>query len=364
MIAVGLLGALSYGVMQLSKSSSESQRKMSFNTSLNAMMGSIQTELSSRENCTVSLGGLAPNEEIQEIKEGMADPAAPGTFIPTSKIFMKVKNPGDRSHGMYIDKMQYVLSDDGTQDQLKVTFKAGYVNADGSLEGTKMLGSSEISKIFNLKVVKDPSSGKIQECYSDTSNLLGSLEQRICELDKKLVNSIGGTTTNCNPNITVRKLVNFVHTDTQCVDAGGQVVTLNSMLAFCKFSGTTCPGGWTQYDKWTATTKTICNATVSRGGGVNNSAWNTCLNKFQEKCGWGPSNESGGHAFKNSDEIEEKKYQTVLRVCYSPAGSISPCGEHMCYDNQFGKTYLDCSFNAGGSVEATCKAVRTQVGCF
>jgi type II secretory pathway pseudopilin PulG len=360
MVSVGLLGAIAFGVMQFTKSSSESQRKMAFNNSLNAFTNSIQTELAKKENCSASLQGLPIGGTVLQIREGMVDPLNPAVIIPTGKILMRVRNPLDKGHGLYIESMRLTTNDAG-KEVLRTVFRAGYVNPNGTIKNVKMLGSSQIRKDFIINAIKNPVTGVITSCYSDFTNLMNTMDTKLCKVEKKIVEAVGGTTENCQPNITVNRLHMFIHKDTECTALGGSVQTVEGTVKLCRFNAAACPAGWTQFKNWTTTSKRICNASLQRGNGVNGNAWNACSNNnnIMSRCGWGKVNESGEHAWSDNGTIEEKSYETVLRVCYG-----GNCGDSVCYDNTVGNTYIDCGYSGGGSTRQICRAIRTQVGCY
>jgi len=56
-------------------------------------------------------------------------------------------------------------------------------------------------------------------------------------------------------------LVNNVHTQQDCINAGGEVVDSDVTLKQCRFAGSNCPSGWTQYKNWSTTiTPSNCDA--------------------------------------------------------------------------------------------------------
>ena len=46
-------------------------------------------------------------------------------------------------------------------------------------------------------------------------------------------------------------------TEGRCADSGGTTVTVGG-VTFCKFTGSSCPSGWTQYLNWSTTTPRSC----------------------------------------------------------------------------------------------------------
>ncbi len=362
MVAMGMLGVLGYGLMKFTETSGLQQQKMTFNQGLNSFTNSIQTELAKKENCSASLMNLASGAHINEIKEGKVDPSpsnTTGAIIPTGRILMKKHNPLDNS-GLFIDDMLYTQNQAG-KDVLRVTFVAGSIDAAGNRKLKKLVGSSTLKRDFIINAIKDPSTNLIINCYSDFTNLANTLEQKICDVEKKLVNAVGGTTTNCIPNISVTRLHLLIHKDSDCTSSGGSVVTVEGNVNICRMNAASCPGGWTQYKGWSTTTNRVCSASLSRGNGVNGNAWGACSpnQALINKCGHGTSNNSGSHSWDNNNNIEQKSYETVMRICYA-----LNCGDHICYDNDIGNTWVDCGYGGGGSSTQQCVATRTQIGCY
>ena len=65
-------------------------------------------------------------------------------------------------------------------------------------------------------------------------------------------------------------LVNSVHTQQDCINAGGEVVDSDVTLKQCRFAGSNCPSGWTQYKNWSTTIKLDCDECACR---MHNSWW-------------------------------------------------------------------------------------------
>lgn len=53
-------------------------------------------------------------------------------------------------------------------------------------------------------------------------------------------------------------LVNGIHTESECTDNGGSVVSDGSGNDFCRFSLSSCPSGWSQYEDWSTTESKYC----------------------------------------------------------------------------------------------------------
>jgi type II secretory pathway pseudopilin PulG len=356
-VALGMLGVGTYIFMKQQETSSLQQQKMSFNQTVNSYVNSFQTELSKRENCSATLTNLTVGSQVTEIKEGQLDPlSTTGGIIPTGNILYRVKNPLDAS-GVYINSMEYLTNAAG-KDVLRVEFKSGFIRS-GTEVKRKVVGGNTLKKDFIINSVKDPVTNTVINCYSDFSNLSKSLEGKICAVEKKLVEAIGGVTESCNPAYSNEKLYQEGHTERHCTMLGGTKVTADGQK-ICRFNGANCPGGWTQFKNWSTTENKTCGATLERGGSVNNNAWNACRQNAAliSRCGHGTSNSSGSHAWSNA-AVESKAYQTLMKICYG-----GNCGDKICYDNNIGNTWVDCAYNAGGSVLQYCVATRTQIGCY
>lgn len=104
-------------------------------------------------------------------------------------------------------------------------------------------------------------------------------------------------------------LINAQHTTNQCTSAGGTLFTVGTSGKACKFSGSSCPSGWSYLPSWSATTSTTspsgtstcdengvcCNAQCTTGG-------HTFDNHWIEGCSYGPS-------YGTCSYIEATKYQ-------------------------------------------------------
>ncbi len=67
----------------------------------------------------------------------------------------------------------------------------------------------------------------------------------------------GGASPSCIASrSTPASLVNFAHTEVDCVAAGGEVVDTAVTYKQCRFNAAACPSGWTKYLSWTTTTST------------------------------------------------------------------------------------------------------------
>ena len=118
-------------------------------------------------------------------------------------------------------------------------------------------------------------------------------------------------------------LVNGTHNVVQCTGSGGVVYS-----NFCMFNSSSCPGGWTQYLSWSATTSVSCS--VPYGAGY-------C-------CGGTRSCTTSGHGFSNAS-VESC---SVSWATYCSDTSCTPNPQPVC--------------QCGSS--QTCSSTITHVGCY
>jgi hypothetical protein len=120
----------------------------------------------------------------------------------------------------------------------------------------------------------------------------------------------------------------------------------------CKFPGSSCASGWTQYLKYTETSANTCT-----GGG-----------------GCGTSVTSGSHTFDNIDPVTEARpYSDGNQTSYS-CNCQSICSAPSCcaYDSVFEACYSCCvgyyqvcqtCTSCGAGNAKTCNSTVTAVGC-
>ncbi|MGB4253931.1 MAG: hypothetical protein WBJ22_02340 [Minisyncoccales bacterium] len=116
-------------------------------------------------------------------------------------------------------------------------------------------------------------------------------------------------------------LVNGVHTQDECKNAGGEVVDSDVTFKQCRFNASACPNGWTQYKYFTTT------QSVTGGGG-----------------GGYPDCTTGAHTWQNKPIIEY--------LCCS-SQQIGLGWREYCCPHRSGQTR--CTFTY---------AIITQVGCY
>ncbi len=115
-------------------------------------------------------------------------------------------------------------------------------------------------------------------------------------------------------------LVNSVHTGTNCVSANGIPTEIQGNKFVCRFISSTCPSGWTQYQKWSATSAGICFGSSATG------------------C-YGTSCSTGSHTFSN---------KTVEASCT--------------FTNSFSQDFGESTGCAVNSFD--CGPTILEIGCF
>jgi len=63
-------------------------------------------------------------------------------------------------------------------------------------------------------------------------------------------NGAGACLSQLNSFVGSQPLMNSVHSYSTCTSAGGQVTNIGTSFPICKFSGSSCPSGWTQYQNY------------------------------------------------------------------------------------------------------------------
>lgn len=136
-----------------------------------------------------------------------------------------------------------------------------------------------------------------------------------------------------------------------CTLAGGMPTTVGA-VTLCKFPGSSCASGWTQYLKYTETSANTCT-----GGG-----------------GCGTSVTSGSHTFNNINPVTEARpYSDGNQTSYE-CNCTSVCVNPTCclYDSVFEACYSCCNAystvcgtctSCGAGNAKTCNSTVTAVGC-
>ncbi len=139
-------------------------------------------------------------------------------------------------------------------------------------------------------------------------------------------------------------LVYGLHTQQECIDAGGEVVDSDVTLKQCRFNASACPSGWTQYKNWSATTNVFCQSKI-----VYTYTGAVCMD-----CG---GVNTGEHTW--SDHAQERKEYASL----DDYNDLTPyyCGVYADTDCK-DLTYKRCNHLSGR--QCMCNATITQIGCY
>jgi hypothetical protein len=88
-----------------------------------------------------------------------------------------------------------------------------------------------------------------------------------------------------------------------CCDAGGTVTSIGGGSSICKFSGASCPGGWSSYSSWSTTSPSSCNgyAVCASGDQTGGTSCSTSSHAFSnvtaESCAYTQLSCSGSWLF-------------------------------------------------------------------
>ena len=72
-------------------------------------------------------------------------------------------------------------------------------------------------------------------------------------------------------------LLNEKHTEEDCENWGGEVVTVEQSVKICRFNRATCPPRWFQYKNWSTTTDNTGKCCSVNGHSWSNTAQETCV---------------------------------------------------------------------------------------
>jgi len=158
-----------------------------------------------------------------------------------------------------------------------------------------------------------------------------------------------GTPINCSATRNPSYLVNSVHTEPQCLAAGGTVVSSNVASNQCKFVASSCPSGWTQYLNYS---KTISQGPNAASGTV--SCGISC-----PSCPGGQM--TGYHAWSNTAVevacVSAQAWCSMEGNCYC---TCSSCNYLRTYCHEEGCT--NCWW--GTTNGAPTYAAITEIGCY
>jgi len=140
------------------------------------------------------------------------------------------------------------------------------------------------------------------------------------------------------------------HSRSMCTTAGGTLVSSPTLAnPVCRFSGATCPSGWTKYENWTTTIPSIPPAVgpVSCGGC-------TCPAVCQGSA-------SSSHAWGN---IAKETGQSLAYLNASLGGSCNQCGCGIgAWDNVYNSCHSPSNYYLHVA-QAVVYATITQTGCY
>jgi hypothetical protein len=113
-------------------------------------------------------------------------------------------------------------------------------------------------------------------------------------------------------------LVNGIHTQQQCVSAGGTVVLATGSLNQCRFNAATCPSGWVHFNSWC----TAISVTGGPGSYTDGCGTSSCTSLGHEwadapvyPCTWCP----------------HLTYNWAGCYCQSPASAVASITQIGCY---------------------------------
>lgn len=247
MVSVGLMGGLAVFMMNQSEQSSKMQTKMNFNADLNAATNFLQTNLSKKDNCTLTLLGMGVGDEITQINYGIPNPVVPTDppiLDPDKNPILKGAVLGNST--LQIKEMFLISKTDpatGTVigDAIRVSFRAGRMGSDGVFIPIKTVGSTELNRDFMVNGPKD-GANKYINCFSETGNMVETAVQQSCE-------SFGTSATwnNSTQKCELGGITLYKNTLTGAFDT--TIHPSNSYGAYtcarCGGDCNACPAGWT-----------------------------------------------------------------------------------------------------------------------
>jgi len=346
MVAMGLLGAISLGVMRLMDNSNKAAKNIESKDEISMMAREMSDILASANNCEESLRDkkagnsvffITQVNKVTGVKAPVSkfNPVAPGientkVVVESMRVSKVDANGTDGSQGMAtlevffrkpksghlgarVVKKEITLSANlCNKDYITATSFAGVMSLCTGL-GKKLIeaptqwpvgkwyavcqdctvagynkinfcqseadGGVDVSAVSKLScinmggVFEDATQkcnlndqtakiacGTLGGVYNEASQICAigegvvKLQTKLCDFEKKFYGETmtGGTTTLCTPNVLVSGigLVNWKHTKHDCSALGGSVMSDSAGKGFCKFTATSCPTGWTQYNGW------------------------------------------------------------------------------------------------------------------
>lgn len=172
MIGLAIAAGISVVLMKQQETSSRMQSKNNSDQIINSAAQIIQSSLSNRAICTLSLRTRGLGDPVLQIVDGSIDPANFNNFLPSGKIIADTTTllPGD----VKIDSMK-IVEEGPVGNKLEYLSVVFNPNPRGN---KKMFGGKVFAKKFRIQGQKV--SGKFTVCYSEASNLLQSAVQTSC----------------------------------------------------------------------------------------------------------------------------------------------------------------------------------------
>lgn len=202
MVAVGLTGVLAMVVMKNQETATSMKQKNNANQVVSQTTQIIQKLLNDRASCSASMAGKSSGDTIPALIQAQVNPADYNAFIPVGTL---VEEGKEMQNGVMVKSMK-IVTDTGL-DYLEIDFDLD------PQDKTKMVGSKDIKKRFQLQLAKDSGTGVVVTCHSESDNLVqtsaiesckamkGTMVSGKCEFMQNLVDS---TAANCGEGASYR----------------------------------------------------------------------------------------------------------------------------------------------------------------
>lgn len=171
MVGLAIAGGIGLVIMQQQESSTKMQSKINSNQVVNSAANVLQTAISNRAICSLSLAGKKIGDAVPTLFDAQVSPTNIDSFVVVGPNLVDVGQilPGN----VQVKEMKLVT--EMGKDYLSVVFN---VNPTGT---KKMYGSSDVGKKFQIQGVKDPITGQFVSCHSQMSNAITSSRQLACQ---------------------------------------------------------------------------------------------------------------------------------------------------------------------------------------
>jgi prepilin-type N-terminal cleavage/methylation domain-containing protein len=179
MVAVGLLGALGYVIMQQADMGSKQKVRADFNHLINTQTNAIQKEISKSENCTASFKGLrfgtpAAPTNVNAIYSGVVNNSTTPPTVTRGPVPLYEVNKRNES-GIFIESMALLIRGDN-KEVLRVKFGSGDVSNTGVVRKKNVPGKNSAIKDFVVMTEKMNTGAGIgtiiDTCYGEQANSL------------------------------------------------------------------------------------------------------------------------------------------------------------------------------------------------